>query len=104
LDQNLPKSGGFPMQNSKNGLFAVGSFMVNTEWEKEWEAKTAETSRISDTGYWNKRADDYANFIRTSDFEHGRKIKAVLEKAEILKTEHEVLDHYQYKQVCWNSI
>jgi ubiquinone/menaquinone biosynthesis C-methylase UbiE len=65
---------------------------VNINWEKEWEENTTETSRISDTGYWNKRANDYADFIRTSDFEHGRKIKEVLEKSEILKTEHEVLD------------
>ncbi|MEA1864221.1 MAG: class I SAM-dependent methyltransferase, partial [Euryarchaeota archaeon] len=60
--------------------------------EKEWAEKVKETSRISGTDYWNKRAEDYADYIRTSDYEHGRKIKEVFEREGILKEDFEVLD------------
>lgn len=36
-------------------------------WEKEWEEKTIQTSKVSDTIYWNKRAKDYTNYIKTSE-------------------------------------
>ena len=45
--------------------------------EKEWAEKVKKTSRISGSDYWNKRALDYADYIRTSDYEHGRKIKEI---------------------------
>jgi len=61
-------------------------------WEKEWEEKTIQTSKVSDTIYWNKRAKDYTNYIKTSDYNHGRKIRAIFENANILKPEFEVLD------------
>ena len=60
--------------------------------EKEWAEKVKETSRISGSDYWNRRAEDYADYIRTSDYEHGRKIKEVFEKEGILKEDFEVLD------------
>jgi len=61
-------------------------------WEREWEEKTIDTSKVSGTDYWNKRAEDYANYIKTSDYNHGRKIRAIFENADILKPEFEVLD------------
>lgn len=60
--------------------------------EKEWAEKVKETSRISGSDYWNKRAEDYADYIRTSDYEHGRKIKEIFEREGILKEYFEVLD------------
>ncbi|MEA3558743.1 MAG: class I SAM-dependent methyltransferase [Candidatus Thermoplasmatota archaeon] len=60
--------------------------------EKEWAEKVKETRRISGSDYWNKRALDYADYIRTSDYEHGRKIKEVFEREGILKEDLEILD------------
>lgn len=51
-----------------------------------------ETSRISGSDYWNKRAEDYVDYIRTSDYEHGRKIKEIFEREGILNGDFEVLD------------
>lgn len=62
------------------------------DWEKEWAEKMRETSRISGSDYWNKRAEDYTDYIRTSNFEHGRKIKEIFETEGILKANFEVLD------------
>lgn len=60
--------------------------------EKECAEKVKETSRISGSDYWNRRAMDYADYIRTSDYEHGRKIKEIFEREGILKEHFEVLD------------
>jgi len=60
--------------------------------KKEWSGKVSETKRISNTEYWNKRAEDYNDYIRTSDYEHGKKIKEVFEREEILGENFEVLD------------
>jgi len=62
------------------------------DWEKEWAEKMKETSRISGSDYWNKRAEDYTDYIRTSDFEHGRKIKEIFVTEGILEESFEVLD------------
>ena len=62
------------------------------DWEKEWAEKMRDTSRISGSDYWNKRAEDYTDYIRTSDFEHGRKIKEIFETEGILNEDFEVLD------------
>lgn len=62
------------------------------KWEKEWEEKTISTSKVSGTDYWDKRAEDYTNYIKTSDYDHGRKIRMIFENAGILKLEFEVLD------------
>ncbi|AEG13764.1 Methyltransferase type 11 [Desulfofundulus kuznetsovii DSM 6115] len=61
-------------------------------WEREWEEKTIETSRVSGNDYWNKRAEDYANYIKTSDFDHGRKIRSIFENVGILKPDFVILD------------
>ena len=62
------------------------------DWEKEWAGKKRDISRISGSDYWNKRAEDYTDYIRTSDYEHGRKIKEIFETEGILKEDFEVLD------------
>ncbi len=66
------------------------------DWEKQWleriKSKEKNASMDSVTDYWNKRAEDYADYIRTSDYDHGRKIKEIFEKENILKRDFEVLD------------
>lgn len=74
----------------------MSSMEKTIDWEKEWEEKTREekktSSRINVIDYWNKRAEDYANYIRTSNYEHGRKIVDIFEREGILKPDFEVLD------------
>ncbi len=48
------------------------------EWEKLWQSKTSKTSQISSPEYWSRRAEDYNDYIRTSNFDHGYKIKELL--------------------------
>ncbi|PUA34388.1 MAG: hypothetical protein B9J98_00665 [Candidatus Terraquivivens tikiterensis] len=66
------------------------------DWEKEWKEKTREekknASRLDLLDYWNKRAEDYTDYIKTSNYEHGRKIVELFEREGILKPEFEVLD------------
>lgn len=60
-------------------------------WEEEWKRMIG-SGNISDSSYWNKRAEDYNDYIETSNFEHGMKIRENLEAAGILKEDIEVLD------------
>lgn len=65
------------------------------DWEKQWLERTKskeKNTRMDVTDYWNKRAKDYADYIRTSNYDHGRKIKEIFVKEDILKSEFEVLD------------
>lgn len=62
------------------------------DWEKEWEKKMIGTSKVSGTDYWNKRAEDYTNYIKVSDYNHGKKIRMIFEDEGILEPEFEVLD------------
>ena len=39
---------------------------------KRMGEKTIGTSKVSGTDYWNKRAEDYTNYIKTSDYNHGK--------------------------------
>jgi|YelNatPaOPRAMG01_1025707.scaffolds.fasta_scaffold21725_4 ubiquinone/menaquinone biosynthesis C-methylase UbiE len=68
--------------------------MIN--WEKEWKKRTMEEkkagNRIDVIDYWNKRAEDYTDYIRTSNYEHGKKIVEIFEREELLKPNFKVLD------------
>ncbi len=65
---------------------------ITVDWEKQWAERIKEIKRISGTDYWNKRAEDYNDYIRTSRYEHGKKIKEIFEREGILKPDFEVLD------------
>ncbi|NOY09797.1 MAG: class I SAM-dependent methyltransferase [Spirochaetes bacterium] len=65
---------------------------IMVDWKKEWAERIKETKRISSTDYWNKRAEDYNDYIRTSGYEHGKKIKEIFKREGILKPDFEVLD------------
>jgi len=62
------------------------------EWERMWQSRTGKTSQISSTEYWSKRAEDYNDYIRTSNFDHGYKIKELLMSEGLLAAEMDVLD------------
>ncbi len=66
------------------------------DWEKLWEEvlerREKEAIRRRDVEYWNERAKDYADYIKASNFEHGRKIVEILEKEGVLQRDFEVLD------------
>jgi len=62
------------------------------EWEKLWQSKTSKTSQISSPEYWSRRAEDYNDYIRTSNFDHGYKIKELLMSEGVLAADMDVLD------------
>ncbi len=68
----------------------MGSSVI--DWEKVWAEKAEETKRVTNVEYWNRRAEDYNDYIRTSNYEHGREIRRVFEREGILNQEFEVLD------------
>lgn len=61
-------------------------------WEKALEEKIATTRKVSGVDCWNKSAEDYNDLVRTSNYEHGRKVREIFEKEGILKPEYEVVD------------
>jgi SAM-dependent methyltransferase len=62
------------------------------EYERIWADRCIEESRRCSTEYWNSRADDYADFISHSDFEHGRKILSLFQTEGIFSPEWHILD------------
>jgi ubiquinone/menaquinone biosynthesis C-methylase UbiE len=62
------------------------------DWEKDWEEKTLGTVGQNSSAYWNKRAEDYSDYIETSDYEHGRKIRQLFAEEGILQADFTVLD------------
>ncbi len=71
-------------------MYSSMSSMVN--WEKVWEETVRETRRVTNVEYWNRRAEDYNDYIKTSDYEHGKKIREVLETEGILNSSFKVMD------------
>jgi len=59
---------------------------------REWAEKIREIRKVSSTDYWNNRAEDYNDFIKTSDFDYRRKIRELFETEGIIGMESEVLD------------
>lgn len=63
-----------------------------SEYEKEWFHSMSSMSEISTVKYWNKRAHDYNNFIKTSEFCYGEKIVDILLNAGFLHSGMKVLE------------
>lgn len=53
------------------------------DWENQWYSNMASMNEISSVAYWNKRAEDYDDFIRTSRFSYGKKIVDILFEAGV---------------------
>jgi len=66
--------------------------IISKDWEKTWAEKIGNNGGINSSDYWNRRAEDYNDYIRTSNYEHGRKIREVFEKEGILDKGFEILD------------
>jgi SAM-dependent methyltransferase len=62
------------------------------ELESRWANLCSEESMRCSTAYWNCRAEDYADFIVNSDFDHGRKILRLFEKEGMVNPDWNVLD------------
>ncbi len=65
---------------------------MNCDWERAWREAVSRMSSISHVGYWNQRADDYDDFIRSSEFAYGEAMAEVLAQAGMLGPESRVLE------------
>lgn len=65
---------------------------TKTDYEKLWAELCADESKRCSPEYWNSRADDYADFILNSEFDHGRKILELFKKEGIIYKEMQVMD------------
>ena len=62
------------------------------DWEVEWEKNISDTAARSGTDYWNRRAEDYNDYIVNSGFANGIKASEILETEDILQPNFHVLD------------
>lgn len=65
---------------------------MNIDWKSAWKDAVARMSSISHVGYWNERADDYDDFIRTSEFAYGKIMADILAQAGMFGSESRVLE------------
>ncbi|MDI9395565.1 MAG: class I SAM-dependent methyltransferase [Euryarchaeota archaeon] len=65
---------------------------LQIDWETAWAEGISEMNRLSSTGYWNRRADDYSDMVLASDCNHGRNILRLFEREGLLEKEWHVLD------------
>ena len=61
-------------------------------WENEWNNVMSPINEVSTVSYWNKRAEDYNNFIRTSRFSYGEEIVGILKGDGFLTKSMKVLE------------
>lgn len=61
-------------------------------WQKRWRAQMQDMAKRSDTSYWNRRANDYNDFINNSGYDYGKQMAKVLEAEEILNEDSSVLE------------
>jgi|GEM_PF-3640766 len=61
-------------------------------WTEAWRSATEEMGRVSDTAYWDRRAEDYDDFIRTSEFAYGEAMAGLLAEAGCLPRGARVLE------------
>jgi ubiquinone/menaquinone biosynthesis C-methylase UbiE len=66
--------------------------ILNIDWETAWAEGIGEMNRLSTTGYWNRRAEDYSDMVLASDCNHGRNILNLFEKEGLLQKEWHILD------------
>ncbi len=52
--------------------------MEPRDWEGHWRDNMSSMNAVSTVAYWNKRAEDYDDFIRTSRFSYGIEIVSIL--------------------------
>jgi SAM-dependent methyltransferase len=62
------------------------------DWKTTWAEGVNEMNRLSNTGYWNRRAEDYSDMVIASDCNHGRNILRIFEREKLLRKEWHVLD------------
>ncbi len=74
--------------------FAENQYMRTNsdDLEDNWAELCSEESLRCTPEYWNSRAEDYADFIVNSDFDHGRKIFHHFEKEGLIEPNWDVLD------------
>ena len=65
---------------------------LQIDWETAWAEGIGEMNRLSTTGYWNRRAEDYSDMVLASDCNHGRNILDLFEREGMLQKEWHVLD------------
>ena len=70
------------------------------DYEKHWAELCVDESKRCSPEYWNSRAEDYADFIVNSDFDHGRKILELFKKEG---DSHEKT-HYNLQRSIWRFI
>ncbi len=62
------------------------------DWIKEWRENMSRMTEISSVDYWNGRADDYDDFICTSEFSYGYEIVNILEECGVIEQDLSVLE------------
>lgn len=62
------------------------------EWVELWKDNMTRMSEISHVDYWNTRAEDYDDFINTSEFSYGYEIADILESRSMLNKDMHVVE------------
>jgi len=65
---------------------------MDIDWEGLWRDAVAKASAVSHVGYWNERATDYDDFIRTSRFAYGEAMADILAREGMLPPAAAVLE------------
>ncbi|WP_421902147.1 class I SAM-dependent methyltransferase [Maridesulfovibrio sp.] len=63
-----------------------------TSWKEIWSDQMEDMAARSDTGYWNRRAEDYNDFITSSRFGYGKKMCETLTEEGVIDTNSSVLE------------
>jgi hypothetical protein len=63
-----------------------------TDYEQDWAELCTNESKRCSPEYWNSRAEDYADFIVNSDFDHGRKILELFKKEGLINQDMHIMD------------
>lgn len=61
-------------------------------WQERWRIQMEDMAARSDTQYWNRRAEDYNNFIVSSSFEYGERMAEILQSNTMLGADSSVLE------------
>lgn len=65
---------------------------MDIDWQSLWREAVAKTSAVSHVGYWNERANDYDDFIRSSRFAYGEAMSEILAREGMLPPTGSVLE------------
>ncbi|WP_419784267.1 class I SAM-dependent methyltransferase [Maridesulfovibrio sp.] len=61
-------------------------------WKEVWSLQMEDMAARSNTDYWNRRAEDYNDFITSSRFGYGEKMCDILTAEEIINADSSVLE------------